>query len=158
MRASAGLVLWCGLCLTIGVTGSVATSSSLTDWYPALSKPPWTPPDWIFAPVWTLLYILMGTSAWLVWKPQGFAAARTPLGLFLIQLTLNAAWSWLFFGLRNPMAGLLDIALLWVAIIATILSFYRYNPRAAWLMLPYLAWVSYAAALNFAIFRLNRNI
>ena len=154
-RQIIGLALWCGLCLAVGFTGSIATNSSLADWYPGLTKPSWTPPSWLFAPVWTALYIMMGVAAWRVWKPGGFAAAKIPLGLFLMQLCLNAAWSWLFFGLRNPLAGLIDIALLWIAIAATAVSFKSVSVGAAWLMLPYFLWVSYASALNFALFRLN---
>jgi|GEM_PF-228620 tryptophan-rich sensory protein len=125
------------------------------DWYPTLTKPAWTPPDWVFGPVWTLLYILMAVAAWLVWRKAGFAGARLALVLYFVQLALNAAWSGLFFGLRSPAAGLVDILLLWMVIAATLVAFARHSAVAAGLLVPYFVWVSYAAALNFAIWRMN---
>lgn len=124
-------------------------------WYYQIQKPSWTPPSWLFGPVWTALYLMMAVAAWLVWKQGGWAAQGGALGLFLVQLVLNAAWSWLFFGLHSPSAGLVGIALLWIAILLTILAFFRVSPAAGWLMVPYLLWVSFASALNFTIWRLN---
>lgn len=125
-------------------------------WYAALVRPTWSPPNWIFAPVWTLLYLLMGVSAWLVWRRAGFGGARLALGVFGGQLVLNALWSWLFFGRHRPDLALLDIALLWGAILAVVILFGRVDRWAGWLQLPYLAWVTFAAALNGAIWWLNR--
>ncbi len=125
-------------------------------WYAALARPAWSPPNWIFAPVWTLLYLLMGVSAWLVWRRAGFGGARLALGIFGVQLALNALWSWLFFGLHRPDLALVDIVLLWGAILAVVILFGRVDKVAGALQLPYLAWVTFAMALNGAIWWLNR--
>jgi tryptophan-rich sensory protein len=143
------------VCLGVGALGSLATTRSIGDWYATLRKPPWNPPNWIFAPVWTALYASMAVAAWMVWLRAGPRAAWGALGLFVVQLVLNLGWSWLFFGLRNPGAAVLEIALLWVSILVTLLAFRRISPAAGWLMVPYLGWVSFAAALNFTIWRLN---
>jgi benzodiazapine receptor len=124
-------------------------------WYDQLQKPPWTPPDWLFGPVWTVLYALMAIAAWLVWKERRAVQRPVALGLFGVQLALNVVWSWLFFGLQRPDLALLDIGLLWLAILGTILAFRTVRPVAAWLLVPYLVWVSFAALLNFEIWRLN---
>jgi len=134
--------------------GGYATSLGLDAWYRALAKPSWNPPDWVFGPVWTLLYVLMALAAWLVWL-RGWKAARYALALFVVQLILNAAWSWLFFGLRQPGWAFVEIVVLLAAIIATTVAFARVKPIAAWLLAPYLAWVAFAGFLNFAIWRLN---
>ena len=126
------------------------------EWYRQLAKPTWTPPDAIFAPVWTILYLFMATAAWLVWKRHGVAGAVVPLALFLLQLALNAAWSWLFFGRRHPQAAFVDIVVLWAVILATLISFWPLEPLAGILLVPYLAWVSFATALNWTIWRMNR--
>lgn len=126
------------------------------EWYAALKKPSWNPPNWIFGPVWTALYTMMAVAAWLVWRRGGFALNRLPLSLFLTQLLLNALWSWLFFGLKNPALAFGEIALLWLAIAATLLAFWPRQRTAAWLLLPYLMWVSFASGLNFALWQLNR--
>ena len=141
-----------GLCLWVGLVGSLVTMPNLPGWYAGLAKPTWTPPDWLFGPVWTTLYCLMGVAAWLVWRRVGWSR---PLAWFAVQLLLNAVWSWLFFGLHSPFAGLIDIVLLWAAIAATVLAFWHVSRLAAILMLPYWAWVSYAVALNFAIWQMN---
>jgi benzodiazapine receptor len=123
-----------------------------TAWYEQLTKPTLNPPNWVFGPVWTALYLMMAIAAWLVWRADG----RTqPLGLFAIQLSLNAVWSALFFGLHHPGWALVDIALLWVAVAATLASFWRSNTIAGCLLVPYLAWVTFASYLNFMIWRLN---
>lgn len=124
-------------------------------WYDALEKPPWTPPDWVFAPVWLALYGMMAVAAWLVWRARGFGGAPGALALFGVQLALNVAWSWLFFGLRSPGLALADLVALWVAIVATAVAFRRVRPVAGGLLLPYLAWVTFAGALNLEIWRLN---
>jgi translocator protein len=146
-----GLVVWIGLSLLAGVVGSQFQPG---EWYATLAKPSWNPPSWVFAPVWTTLYALMGVAAWLVWDPHR-GAAQTALTLFVLQLIANAAWSWLFFGLQSPFLAFIDIVVLWLLIIATTLAFRRLRPIAAALLLPYLAWVTFAAALNYQIWRLN---
>jgi translocator protein len=128
------------------------------EWYQQLSKPDWNPPNWLFAPVWTVLYILMAISAWLVWRRYGIAGAVVPLALFVLQLILNAAWTWLFFGLHRPGTALIDIMVLWVVIVATLISFWRLEPLAGVLLLPYLAWVTFASVLNWTILRLNSKL
>lgn len=138
-------------CLAAGAVGGWATASSVADWYTTLRKPWFTPPSSVFGPVWTLLYILMGIAAWLVWE----TGERRAMLAFAAQLALNLVWSLLFFGARSPGLALIDIALLWLAIVVTIVMFARARPLAGWLMVPYLAWVSFAAALNAAIWRLN---
>ncbi len=143
------------VCLGVGVVGAELTAVSVRDWYPTLHKPAWTPPDWVFGPVWTALYVLMALAAWLVWRRGGWVANRTALGLFALQLALNAVWSGLFFALRSPAGGFADILLMWCAIVATIGSFWRVSTLAASLLVPYLMWVTYAAALNGVIWRMN---
>lgn len=121
-------------------------------WYAALVKPAWNPPAWIFGPAWTLLYTLMAVAAWLVWKRDGW---RRPLMLYGVQLALNAAWTPIFFGAHELGWALVEIAALWTAILLTLLSFWRVSRLAGWLFVPYLAWVTFATALNFALWRLN---
>ena len=129
------------------------TRPALMTWYEGLSKPSWTPPNWLFAPVWTILYVTMGVAAWLVWRRGSLTAV--PMQLFLLQLLLNVAWSAVFFRFRSPGWAFLEIVALWCAIFLTAIAFGGTAPVAGWLMVPYLVWVSYAAALNFAIWRLN---
>ncbi|WP_323131122.1 TspO/MBR family protein [Sinorhizobium medicae] len=125
------------------------------DWYKQLNKPRWRPPDWLFAPVWTVLYALIGLSGWLVWLEAGIAAL--PLSVYAIQLLLNAAWTPIFFGLHRPGLAAVEIMALWAAILATILMFHPVNAAAALLLVPYLAWVSLAAALSLSIWWRNRS-
>lgn len=122
-------------------------------WYRTLARPAWAPPGWIFGPVWTLLYLLMAIAAWGVWRRQGWGLA---LGLWLVQLALNAAWTPIFFGLHQPGWACAEIAALWVAIALTVWAFAKARGWAAWLMAPYLAWVTFATVLNFVIWQLNR--
>ena len=132
-------------------------ATSLPDaWYASLNKPSWNPPGWVFGPVWTALYLLMATAAWLVWRRGGFKNHGSALGLYGIQLLFNAAWSPLFFTLHRPLAAFADIALLWIAIVATLRAFVKIHAPAAFLLLPYLLWVTFAAALNWTLFQLNR--
>jgi tryptophan-rich sensory protein len=114
------------------------------------------PPNWLFPVAWTVLYVMIAVAGWLVWREAGFAGAPLALGLWAVQLVLNAAWSWIFFGLRRMDWALADLAALWLAILATILAFAPVSAAAAWLMAPYLAWVSFAGVLNLAMVRLNR--
>ena len=143
------------ICYSAAALGSGFTVPGLRTWYASLRKPSWNPPNDVFAPVWTVLYGAMAVSLWLVWTDAGFAAGRLALTLFALQLLLNVAWSWLFFARRNPSAAFADIVALWLAIGATALAFAQIDLVAALLLLPYLAWVSFAAALNFAIMRRN---
>jgi benzodiazapine receptor len=144
-------------CLAAGAIGSVFTRSAIPTWYATLEKPPFNPPDWVFAPVWTLLYILMGVAVFLVWrKGVENRQVRAALIVFLIQLVLNALWSIIFFGLESPLYGLIVISALWIAILATILMFFRISRTASILLWPYLLWVTFAAVLNSSIWLLNR--
>lgn len=147
-----GLIGWILVCLAVGF---LSAQFSPDIWYQSVQKPIWMPADWIFAPVWTVLYLIMGVAAWLVWKDRGFSGAATALGVFAGQFLFNAAWSVLFFGLHRPDLALIDIGLLWVAIVITIFFFHNKSPAAAFLLLPYIAWVSFAMILNFEIWRLN---
>lgn len=150
-----GLVGWIALCFAAAAVGSLLTETTVGGWYQQLAKPAWNPPDWVFGPVWTLLYGMMGVAAWLVWRQRGFSDAVLPLSLFGVQLALNVAWSGLFFSLRSPGLAFAEILLLWCAILATLVAFWRVRAAAGALLVPYLLWVSYAATLNFAIWRLN---
>lgn len=156
LRSAAALVVSTGSCLLVGVSGSLVTATSVREWYPHIQKPSWTPPSAAFGPVWTALYLLMGVSAWLIWRDSVGSARRAALLVFVTQLVLNGTWSFLFFGLRSPGWAALEIVLLWSSIAATMLAFARIRRLAAVLLLPYLVWVSYAMALNVAIWNLNR--
>lgn len=151
-KDAAGLVLWVVVALGAGWFGSNFTPG---EWYASLTKPAWNPPSSVFGPVWTVLYVLMGVAAWMVWRKAGFSGARVALSLFFVQLILNALWSYLFFGLERPLAAFVEIIVLWVAILATLVGFWRIRPSAGALLVPYLCWVSFAAALNFQLWRLN---
>jgi tryptophan-rich sensory protein len=151
-RQIAALIGWLLACFAAAAMGGFFMPG---EWYASLKKPSWNPPGWVFGPVWTALYTMMAVAAWLVWKRAGFAAYRRPLTLFLVQLALNAIWTPLFFGLHWPGVAFFEMLLLWVAIAATIATFWRVNRGAAWLLIPYLAWVSFAAVLNFTLWRLN---
>jgi tryptophan-rich sensory protein len=149
------LALFVALCLAVGGVGSIITASSRESWYATLRRPDWAPPDRVFGPVWTTLYIAMAVAAWLVWRRLRLPGAAVPLALFGAQLALNLAWSAIFFGLRSPGGAFLEIIALWAAVLATLVAFWRVSRPAGWLFVPYLLWVTYAAALNFAIWRLN---
>jgi len=142
------------LTLAIGYLGSLVTAPAIPTWYAALIKPPLTPPDWVFAPVWTALYVMMAVAAWLVWR-AGRGEARRQLTLYAIQLALNLLWSVLFFGLKAPGAAAIEIVVLLAFIAATAYGFGRWSRPARLLMLPYLAWVGFAAYLTFGIWWLN---
>jgi tryptophan-rich sensory protein len=142
------------LVLTFGVA-YVGSRFPVDDWYSALSKPSWNPPNWLFGPVWSVLYLLMAISVWLVWRKEGISGAILPLGIFLLQLVLNAVWSWLFFGLHEPLLAFIEILGLWVAITINIILFWKIYPLSGVLLLPYLAWVTFAAFLNYTLWRLN---
>ena len=147
------LILCIAVCVGAGWLGSLLTRPALMGWYKRLAKPLWTPPNWLFAPVWTTLYVVMGVAAWIVWRQSSLASAA--MLLFLVQLALNVGWSAVFFRFRSPVWAFVEISVLWCAILLTTIAFHKTAALAAWLMVPYLIWVSYAGALNFAIWRLN---
>lgn len=153
-----GTTRWLGLVVCSGMCFSSASMGALFppgDWYAGLNKPSWNPPGWVFGPVWSALYAMMAVAAWLVWQRGGFGAQRRALMWFIVQLALNAAWTPLFFGWHLPAIAFGEILLLWGAIAATLRAFFQINRLAGWLLAPYLAWVSFAAALNLTIWRLN---
>jgi translocator protein len=152
------LLIFFGICLAVGASGSVFTASSVKTWYPGLLKPPGTPPPWVFGPVWSILYLLMAAAAWLVWRQRTQEGVWLALALFLAQLILNGLWSFLFFGLRRPGVALVEIILLLGAIAVTAMRFADFSRLAFWLMTPYGAWVFYASYLNFGIWRLNKGL
>jgi benzodiazapine receptor len=145
------------VCQGAGVLGSVFTAPAIPTWYAGLKKPSFNPPDWVFAPVWTTLFLLMGISLYFVWsKETPGKSKKAAVAAFAIQLALNSLWSFLFFGLHVPLFGLLEIFVLWFFILLTLFLFYRLSRPAAFLLLPYLLWVSFATVLNYALFTLNR--
>ncbi len=173
------LIFFVLLCLSAGVVGGLFTADAISTWYPTLVKPSLNPPNWIFGPVWTTLYVLMGISLFLVWR-NGWKVAspilisrknawnkwserlwtgdlqkQNVIAIFALQLILNALWSFLFFGLQNPGLAFFEILMLWFAILYTIINFYRFSRPAAWLLIPYLFWVTFAAYLNYSIWTLN---
>ena len=152
-RSALALAGWLVLSFSAAAIGGFFMPGA---WYATLKKPSWNPPSWIFGPVWTALYTTMAIAALLVWKRGGFAGQRVALSLFLAQLLFNALWSPLFFGLRHPALAFADIVLLWLALLGTVAAFWSARPIAGALLLPYLVWVTFASALNFAIWRLNR--
>ncbi len=143
------LAVWIAVSLSAGFIGSRFPPG---EWYQGLEKPSWNPPSWVFGPVWTLLYILMGIAVWLVWKERGFS---TGVYLFIAQLVLNAVWSWLFFGLNRPDLAFYEIVVLWLLILLTMMVFWRVRPAAGALFIPYLLWVSFASVLNHTLWKLN---
>lgn len=139
-----------------GIIGAIFTMPAIPTWYQTLTQPIVSPPAWIFAPVWTTLFALMGGAAFLIWRPgQKNKNTKIALGLFGGQLLLNILWSFLFFGQHNPGAALIEIIILWLAILATIIAFFKISRAAGWLLVPYLLWVSFASYLNLAIWTLN---
>lgn len=154
-RSSFMLLFFILTCFGAATAGSAWTSSSLNTWYANLRKPALNPPGWTFGLVWSVLYLLMAVGAWLVWQSAGWSAARYALALFFLQLALNVAWSYLFFGLHSPGAALAEIFILLAAIVGAAIAFLPHSRIAFWLMFPYAAWVSFAIYLNYQIWRLN---
>jgi tryptophan-rich sensory protein len=144
--------------MAVGYLSGMVTRASITTWYPTLVKPSFNPPNWIFAPVWTSLYVMMGVAAGLIWNQitTQKATVTKALQFFIIQLVLNALWSYLFFGLHNLMLATIEVVLLWLMIFETYSQFAKINKTASYLMLPYLAWVSFASVLTASIWWLNR--
>lgn len=147
-RALLGLAGWALLCVLAAGLGGAVTRPEIGDWYATLAKPSFNPPGWVFGPAWTILFAMMAVAVWLVWRKAGWGGARGALTLFLVQLVLNVLWSVLFFGMQSPGAAFVEVFALWAAILATIVAFHRHSPLAAWLLVPYIAWVSFAAVLN----------
>lgn len=150
-----GLSAFLALCLGVGALGGVATAKSVGTWYQGLAKPPFNPPDWVFAPVWTMLYVLIAVAGWRVWRRRGLSGARLEFGMYAAQLALNLAWSFLFFGQRMIGAASVEIGVLLAAIVANAVLFWRVDRPAGWLLAPYAAWVAFASLLNFALWQLN---
>jgi tryptophan-rich sensory protein len=157
LRQASDLLALIILCFATAAIGSVAVARTVDNWYLTIHRPSWNPPNWLFAPVWTTLYLMMAISAWVVWRHRFAHPAKVwpALALFVIQLLLNTAWSWIFFAWKLPGPALVEIAILWLAIAATIALDWRISRVAALLLVPYLAWVTFASALNAAIWRLN---
>lgn len=155
VRSLVGLAGFVALGLAVGALGGMITATSVGAWYQDLAKPTFNPPDRVFAPVWTTLFVLMSVAAWRVWRQGGFAHSRTEMAAYFGQLALNLLWSALFFGFRAPGWAFLEIFLLLTAIVVTAVLFGRRDRPAGWLFLPYIAWVAFAAVLNGAIWRLN---
>ena len=146
------LVGWLALCFAASAS---AVFVSTDGWFAQLNKPSWNPPSWVFGPVWTLLYLMMAVAAWLVWREGGWQRQKLALVLFVIQWGFNALWTPLFFGLHLTGLALADITILWLVLLITVKAFWQVRPLAGALLVPYLAWVSFATVLNFAIWRLN---
>lgn len=157
MRTASGLVIWLAVCFLAAAVGASASLQAGT-FYAELIRPDWAPPAAVFGPVWTTLYAMMAVAAWLVWNRRETRLARTALALFVLQLFLNALWSWLFFGWNQGALSFLDIVFLWALIVATLVIFWRILPLAGLLLVPYLAWVTFASVLNYQIWRLNPSI
>jgi tryptophan-rich sensory protein len=151
-KRALGLAGWLAVSFAAGWIGSRYMPDA---WYASLTKPSWTPPGAIFAPVWSVLYVLMGIAAWIVWRLAGFGGAGLALSLFFIQLALNALWSYLFFGRHRPDLAFFDLVALWLVIAVVTVLFWRQDRTAGTLMLPYVVWVGFAGCLNFAIWRAN---
>lgn len=150
------LIISIVVCELAGIIGSIFTAPSINGWYLGIVKPALNPPAWVFGPVWTTLFVLMGIAAFLVWK-RGLERreVRVALYIFLVQLVLNTFWSIIFFGLQSPGGAFLEIIFLWLAILASIFAFAKVSKPAAWLLVPYILWVSFAAYLNYSIWMLN---
>ena len=153
-RQIIGLLGWLLLSFAAAAIGAIASAGGGA-FYEQLVRPSWAPPGWLFAPVWTVLYALMGVAAWVVWRAHGFREGRTALALFVVQLGANALWTWVFFVWHQGAFAFAQVILLWCLIVATAVSFRRLNALAAVLLLPYLAWVTFAGALTFSTWRLN---
>jgi len=150
-----GLIIFLAVCFAVAGLGGLATSPEIPNWYRRLAKPSWTPPNWLFGPVWTMLYAAMGVAAWLVWKRAGWQGSDGALTIFAIHLVINLGWSFIFFKYHLIGWAFAEIALLWLSIAVTIVTFAPISAGAALLLIPYLIWVTYASALNFAIWRMN---
>jgi benzodiazapine receptor len=153
----AGLAAWLAVSFAAAAIGGLASMNS-GSFYLDLDRPDWAPASWLFGPVWSALYLLMGIAAWLVWRERRFSGARAALLLFLAQLLVNGLWTWLFFAWRQGALAFAEILILWLMIVATIVMFWRIRPLAGTLLLPYLAWVSFATALTYSVWQMNPDV
>jgi translocator protein len=158
MKKALGIVVSIVVCELAGLIGSLFTRPSIPGWYAGLTKPSFNPPSWVFAPVWTALYAMMGLAAWLVYEKKGFGRpeGKKALTVFAVQLVLNTLWSIVFFGAHNILGAVIVIVILWAMILWTILLFHKISKAAAWLLVPYILWVSFATVLTISIYALNR--
>ena len=156
IRSLAGLGIFAAVVFAVAGLGALITGPSIPGWYANLKRPSFTPPNWVFGPAWTILYLTIAVAAWLVWRQGGFTAQRSAMALFAVQLALNAAWTPVFFGAHKIGAAFAVIVFLWAAILATLVAFWRVTPLAGVLFVPYQLWVTFAGVLNFALWRLNR--
>jgi len=156
-RQRAGLIGWQAICFVTSGIGAIA-SVNAGSFYGQLVQPSWAPPSKVFGPVWTILYALMGVAAWLVWREGGFRAHRSAMTLFLVQLAVNALWSWLFFAWHRGALSFVDVVLLWLLLVATVVAFWRVSSLAGALLVPYFLWVSFATALNLTVWQRNPEI
>lgn len=154
-HAYLGLIVFLVVCFVAAGIGGAVTTPKIGTWYATLVKPSWNPPYWIFGPMWSAWYLCMAVAGWLVWRQEGLAAAKLPLALFGVQLALNVLWSCIFFGLEKPGLAFVEVLLLWTAIAATMILFWQRSSAAGILFLPHLAWVSFAAVLNFVVWWMN---
>jgi tryptophan-rich sensory protein len=152
-RQALALAGFLALTLAAGYFAGQVTTSNIASWYNGLAKPSFNPPNWVFAPVWTFLYVLMAVAAWRVWRVPG--APKAALTLWVVQLALNVAWSFIFFGAHAPLAALVELVVLWGIVLGTLVAFGRVDRVAGWLFIPYWAWVGFAGVLNFWVWRLN---
>ncbi|MBT6724427.1 MAG: tryptophan-rich sensory protein [Planctomycetaceae bacterium] len=155
LKPATGLFISFLVCFSAAAIGSLTTTPQIPNWYADLAKPIWTPPNWLFGPVWTILFSLMAIAAWLVWRKHGMKNARSAFGWFGIQLVLNSLWSVLFFGWNNPGAAAAEILLLWLTILLTMVTFSKKSKAAGLLLVPYFLWVSFAMVLNISIWQMN---
>jgi len=152
-----GLVAWLAISFAAAALGGLASADAAV-FYRELARPGWAPPAWLFAPVWSLLYLLMGLGAWLVWRERGFRKASLALSLFLVQLGANALWTWLFFVWHLGALAFGEILVLWLLILGTVIAFWRVRPLAGTLLLPYLGWVTFATALTYSVWKRNPSL
>lgn len=152
LRSTLVLLAFLGVCFGVAASGALSPPG---DWYRGLQKPSWNPPAWVFGPVWTALYITIAIAGWMAWRQGGLAAAWPAFAVYAFQLLCNGLWSWFFFGMHRPGLALADLILLWCGILATVILFYRIRPLAGLILLPYLAWVTFAGVLNWTLWRLN---
>jgi len=150
-----GLAAFVALCFGVSALGALVTAHSVTTWYPTLNMPAFNPPDWVFGPVWTLLYLMIALAGWRVWRVRGLVCAHPEMAFYALQLILNVAWSLIFFGAHSIGFALAEILLLLTVIAINVVMFWRVDRVAGWLLVPYAVWVSFASALNFALWRLN---
>lgn len=157
LKDALGLAGWLVFTFGIAAIGARGSMSAQT-LYEQLAQPAWAPPPWVFGPVWSVLYALMAIAAWLVWRSAEMRVVRTPLALFVVQLALNALWSWLFFAWRLGGFAFAEVLLLWILIVSTVIAFWRVRPVAGVLLIPYLLWVGFAAVLNLVLWQMNPDV